>query len=129
MAFGGRYHPIWTLVASVLLVALGLVLLAVELPVIAIALIAYGAGNGLNSIARGSLPLALFGPARYPIWMGRLATPTLLAGALAPTAGGLLIDTLGAVPSLSVLSAVACANVGLIAVLASRASTHPGGRG
>jgi hypothetical protein len=29
-------------------------------------MILYGAGNGVFSIARGTLPLALFGPERYP---------------------------------------------------------------
>ncbi len=55
IAFGRRYQPIWTLVASVVLVALGLSLLVFGFSLIAAALMAYSAGNGLNSIARGSL--------------------------------------------------------------------------
>jgi hypothetical protein len=117
MAFGRRYHPVWTLVASVVLVALGLGLLMFGFPLIAAALMAYGAGNGLNSIARGSLPLALFGPSRYPVWMGRLATPTLIAGALAPSAGALLIDTLGSASTLQIVGALAAINVPLVLIL------------
>jgi predicted MFS family arabinose efflux permease len=117
MAFGRRYHPVWTLVASVVLVALSLGLLMFGFPLIAAALTAYGAGNGLNSIARGSLPLALFGPSRYPVWMGRLATPTLIAGALAPSAGALLIDTLGSASTLQIVGTLAAMNVPLVLFL------------
>ena len=43
-------------------------------------------------IARGTLPLALFGPDRYATLMGRLAFPSLIVQALAPSAGALLIE-------------------------------------
>lgn len=70
---GGRhYHPIWTMIGSTVLVAAGTALLYLNLPVYAVAIVVYGAGNGIGSIARGTLPLALFGPQRYPILMGRL---------------------------------------------------------
>jgi MFS family permease len=111
MTFGRRYHAIWTLVASVTLVALGLGLLSFGFPVIAIALVAYGAGNGLNSIARGSLPLALFGPSRYAIWMGRLAAPTLIASAVSPAIGALLIDSIGSARTLLAIFGLAVFNI------------------
>jgi hypothetical protein len=44
----------------------------------------YCAGNGLGSVARGTLPLALFGSSRYPTLMGRLALPILMSMALSP---------------------------------------------
>jgi hypothetical protein len=91
-----------------------------EFSMIAAALIAYGAGNGLNSIARGSLPLALFGPARYPVWTGRVATPTLIAGALAPLAEAVLIDTFGSASTLRVISTLAAMNVPLVLFLIIR---------
>src|SRR5690606_10698360 len=45
-----RHHPLWTLTAAVCLCAAGLVLLAsgIELP--GVALVLYGAGNGIFSI-------------------------------------------------------------------------------
>jgi MFS family permease len=80
MAFGRHYHPIWTMVASVALVAAGVILLVAGFPILALAL--YGAGNGIGSIAKGTLPLALFGPFGYASLMGELAMPSLLAQAL-----------------------------------------------
>ena len=87
----GRHHPIWTMAAAATLVLMGFLGLLFGIPAAA-ALVAYGAGNGLWSIARGALPLALFGPGSYAKTMGRLATPMLIAGAAAPTIGGLLIE-------------------------------------
>jgi hypothetical protein len=59
------------------------------------AVIAYGAGIGIAWIARGTVPLALFGPDEYAIRMGRLAFPSLIAQAAAPTFGALLLNSYG----------------------------------
>ena len=63
--FGERYHPIWTMVVSCGLMAAGLVLLLATFPILAVAIVIYVAGYGIMWIARGTLPLALFGPNRY----------------------------------------------------------------
>ena len=47
-------------------------------------------------IARGTLPLALFGAERYATLIGRLAFPALITQALAPSAVALLIEGQGA---------------------------------
>jgi predicted MFS family arabinose efflux permease len=117
MLSGSRHHPLWTQTAAVLLIAAGFLLLWAGFPIVAIALIAYGAGNGIWSIARGTVPLALFGPAGYAVLLGRLATPSLLAQAAAPPAGALLIDAIGADGTLGVLAAIALANVAGVALL------------
>ena len=57
----------------------------------------YGAGYGVSWIGRGTLPLALFGPVRFPRLMGKLAFPSLIVQALAPSAGALLIEAQSAV--------------------------------
>ncbi|WP_193188949.1 MFS transporter [Nisaea sediminum] len=98
-----RHHPIWTMISSTALVFLGFLGLQLGLPAAA-ALLAYGAGNGLWSIARGALPLAVFGPRDYPVIMGRLATPTLIAAAAAPLLGSVLIDRFGADGTLFLLT-------------------------
>ena len=91
--FGERYHPIWTMVVSCGLMAAGLVLLlVVTFPILAVAIVIYAGGYGIMWIARGTLPLALFGPNRYATLMGRLAFPSLIVQALAPSAGALVIE-------------------------------------
>ncbi|RAI01936.1 MFS transporter [Acuticoccus sediminis] len=107
----GRHHPIWTATAAVLLVATGITLLWVVFPIPALALVAYGAGSGIFSIARGTLPLALFGPDGYARLMGRLATPTLIAQAIAPSATALLLETAGASVTLGALVTLATLNI------------------
>src|SRR3569833_3353419 len=67
--------------------ALGLGLFWAGVPIVALALDLYGAGIGLESIARATLPLALFGAANYAPIMGRLAMPSLIAQAAAPSRG------------------------------------------
>ena len=117
MAFGRHYHPIWTMVASVSMVAAGVTLLVVGFPILALALALYGAGNGIGSIAKGTLPLALFGPFGYASLMGRLAMPSLLAQALSPLLGAILIEWSGPAAALGLLAGLACLNIGLVGVL------------
>ena len=93
--FGARYHPRFTLIASVALMAIGLFLLTSAPAILALAVILYAAGYGISWIARGTLPLAIFGAARYPALMGRIAMPSLIVQALAPAAGALAIEHLG----------------------------------
>ncbi|MCA0942557.1 MFS transporter [Salipiger pacificus] len=106
MIGGGRHHPIWTMLAATLLVLVGFIGLNLGVPAAA-ALVAYGSGNGLWSIARGALPLVLYGQEKYATLMGRLARPMLLAGAAAPTLGALLIDRFGAETTMALLSTAA----------------------
>jgi MFS family permease len=117
MAFGRHYHPIWTMVASVALVAGGVILLVAGFPILAVALALYGAGNGVGSIAKGTLPLALFGHFGYASLMGRLAMPSLLAQALSPSIGAILIEWGGTDATLRLLSGLACLNLGLVGLL------------
>jgi predicted MFS family arabinose efflux permease len=115
--FGARYHPIWTMIGSCALMAAGLVLLAASFPVLVLTIVIYGAGYGVSWIGRGTLPLALFGAVRFPRLMGKLAFPSLIVQALAPSAGALLIEASGVEPTIAVLTALALANVALIGVL------------
>jgi MFS family permease len=120
MASGGRHHPIWTLAAACALTATGMTMLASGFRVIGLSLVLYGAGNGIFSIAKGALPLALFGPARYPSIMGRLARPSLVAQAAGPIVGGILLSTVGTDNTLLTLAGVAVANLALVALLWTR---------
>lgn len=100
-----RHHPIWTMTACTALVFVSFVGLALGIPA-AVALICFGAGNGLWSIARGALPLALFGPGTYAQTMGRIAMPMLVTAAAAPTIGAFLLTTGGPQLALNILAAL-----------------------
>lgn len=117
MLFKGRHHPLWTLTAALGLVALGLVLLAFGLPGVGVWLVLYGGGNGIYSIARGTVPLALFGPVRYPLVVGRLARPGLIAQALAPPAGAFVLTHASPNALWWLLLALSLANLGLVGSL------------
>ena len=114
---GSRYHPIWTMIASCGLMAVGLLMLLGHFPILVLVILLYGAGYGISWIGRGTLPLALFGPVRFPRLMGKLAFPSLIVQALAPSAGALLIEANGSDATIAVLTALALLNVVLIGVL------------
>jgi hypothetical protein len=99
-------------------------MLFLGVPMIALAIILYGAGNGIGSVARGTLPLALFGPQRYPVLMGRLALPLLIAMAVSPYLGGLAFQTGGADRTLGLLAGLALCNVVLVVALYLAAVKH-----
>ena len=111
MAAGGRHHPIWTMIVAAVLIAAGLAALWSGAILTASALMAFGAGNGLWSIARGTLPLTVFGPKSYVVLMGKLATPSLIAQALAPAVGALVLQTYGSEAVLGVLAVLATVNL------------------
>jgi hypothetical protein len=56
----------------------------------------HGAGNGILTIAKGTLPLALFGASGYGARQGWLMMPARVTQALAPLAFGLALDAWGA---------------------------------
>lgn len=96
---------------------MGLVMLALGLPLVGAAIFLYAAGNGIFSIAKGALPLALFGADRYAPIMGRLARPSLIAQAIAPTLGAMLLSAAGTDWTLNVLATLALANILLVIIL------------
>jgi hypothetical protein len=62
--------------------------------IVAFALL-HGAGNGMITIAKGTLPLAVFGPHSYGLRSGLLSAPARTVQAAAPFLFGLLLDTAG----------------------------------
>ena len=55
----------------------------------------HGAGNGILTIAKGTLPLVIFGPTGYGRRQGVLMVPARIAQALAPWLFGLCLDAFG----------------------------------
>jgi len=92
-----RAHPLVSARIAALLHPIGAAVFAVIGPGAAVAFtVFYGAGNGLLTIARGTVPLAVFGPHGYGERTGLLGAPARAAQALAPLLFGLLLDTMGA---------------------------------
>lgn len=85
--FARNVHPlaIARLALAILTAAFAVVWVAGLSPLSAAAFaIMYGMANGLLTIARGTVPLALFGAAGYGGVIGRIAGPTLVMQAAAP---------------------------------------------
>lgn len=92
----GRFHPLVSTRLACITHPIGAALLLVTGGAASILFaIFHGAGNGILTIARGTLPLAVFGPKDYGYRLGILGAPSRIAQALAPLAFSLLIDQLG----------------------------------
>ena len=75
------------------------ILMVVGAPAAAVFTVLHGAGNGILTIAKGTLPLAFFGPAGYGERQGLMMAPARVAQAFAPLLFGLLFDGVGAAAS------------------------------
>jgi hypothetical protein len=87
LAFGRNVHPLPIGRAAVSLLVLAFVMLAVfgiSVPTAAAFAVMFGAANGLITITRGALPLALFGADGYGRMMGRIGGFTLVMQSAAP---------------------------------------------
>ncbi len=102
-----RSHPLVSARIAALLHPIGAAIFAVIGAPAAVAFaLFYGAGNGLLTIARGTEPLAVFGPRGYGERTGLLGAPARAAQALAPLLFGLLLDAMGA--SVIIVSVALC---------------------
>jgi len=87
LAFGRNLHALWVARFSLGLLVAAFVLLALlpfSAPLAAVFAVMYGMANGLMTIARGTVPLALFGAAGYGRLVGRIGGPFLVVQAIAP---------------------------------------------
>ena len=92
-----RVHPMLSARLAALMHPLGALALSVcGGPAAAVFAVLHGAGNGILTIAKGTLPLVLFGPAGYGRRQGWLMVPARIAQALAPWLFGILLDRWGA---------------------------------
>lgn len=71
------------------------ILVVVGGPAAAVFTVLHGAGNGILTIAKGTLPLVLFGPAGYGARQGLMMVPARVAQAFAPLLFGMLLDGVG----------------------------------
>jgi hypothetical protein len=89
-------HPLVSARLAALLHPIGAVILAVAGPgAITAFAVLHGAGNGLLTIAKGTVPLAIFGPVGYGLRSGILGAPARATQAASPLLFGLLMDRMG----------------------------------
>jgi hypothetical protein len=87
LTVGRRLHPLWIARFAVGLLVAAFVLFALlpfSAALAAIFAVMYGTANGLLTIARGTVPLTLFGASGYGRLVGRIGGPFLVVQALAP---------------------------------------------
>ena len=96
--FLSRYHALVAARLATLTHPVGVAVLALAGGGVAAGAFAvlHGAGNGVITIARGTVPLAIYGPENYGYRLGLIGAPARLLQAGAPLAFSLLIDRLGA---------------------------------
>ncbi|MBT9513109.1 MAG: MFS transporter [Acidovorax sp.] len=92
-----RLHPLLSAQMAAAAHPVGAALLmVVGGPAAAAFTVLHGAGNGILTIAKGTLPLVLFGPAGYGARQGLMMVPARVAQAFAPVLFGMLLDGVGA---------------------------------
>jgi MFS family permease len=94
-AFGRDLHPLWVVRFALSALLISFVMLAVfgiSTATAAAFALMFGGANGLVTITRGAVPLALFGASGYGRLMGRLAFPWLMMQAAAPLVMAFVID-------------------------------------
>jgi MFS family permease len=91
-----RFHPLLSARLAAAAHPLGAAaVLALGAPAATAFAVLHGAGNGVLTIANGTLPLAIFGPAGYGLRQGLLMVPARFAQAAAPIAFALLMERYG----------------------------------
>lgn len=80
-------------------------------------IVLFGVANGLVTIVRGAVPLALFGPQGYGTVLGVLATPYLLVNALAPAVLAVVVDLWGYTAAEAVVLAAGLLSAGAMEIM------------
>ena len=92
-----RVHPLLSARLAAMAHPVGVAVLLLAGPGMApVFAILHGAGNGILTISKGTLPLVLFGPDGYGARQGWLMMPARVAQALAPLLFGLALESWGA---------------------------------
>lgn len=113
-----RVHPLMSARIAAMLHPLGAALfLILGAPVAVVFGVLHGAGNGVLTIAKGTLPLVIFGPIGYGQRQGMLMVPARIAQALAPWLFGVCLDRWG---SRALLLSIGMGLVGVLALLLLR---------
>jgi hypothetical protein len=96
------------------------ILIATGAPAAPVFTVAHGAGNGVMTIASGTLPLYLFGPGGYGLRQGMLMVPARFLQAFAPFLFDVLLSRFGT-GALAVTAAFGVASFAALTLLRTRA--------
>ena len=110
--FARRQHPlaIARFAVALLIFACGIIaFLGVSTPTAAGFAILFGLANGLLTIARGTVPLALFGASGYGRLIGRIARPALVMQAMGPLVLAFVAERLSDPAALALIAGFALA--------------------
>lgn len=128
LAFGRNVHPIAVARAAVALLVCAFALLAlfgISVPLAAAFALMFGAANGLITITRGALPLALFGADGYGRTIGRISGFWLVMQSAAPLVMAFVAERTS--DALALVFAAVFAVVALVCFAAIR-RPRPGGQ-
>jgi MFS family permease len=109
-AFGRNVHPLWVARIALMVLLSGFLMLALAgfaVTTAAAFALMFGGANGLITITRGALPLALFGPSGYGRLIGRLAGPFQIMQAAAPLMMAFMVERLSDLMALALAAAFA----------------------
>jgi predicted MFS family arabinose efflux permease len=126
ISLGGRFHPLATALAASLALPVGLLVLALATAQALLFLFGlfYGIAQGLFTIVRGTLPLALFGAGGFGEVQGRLARISLAASAAAPVATAMVQEAGGDGALHIMLGTLSLLILVLVLMLIREAATH-----
>ena len=117
-SFLSRYHPLVSTKLACITHPIGAAILGIAGGGAAsVFAIFHGSGNGILTIARGTLPLAIFGPAGYGYRQGLLAILARAMQALAPFVFAVTLDGLGPRAAIALYAGMALAALGALLAL------------
>jgi hypothetical protein len=118
--FAGNAHPLNLARAAFSLIVCAFAVLAlagISAPIAAAFAIMFGVSNGLVTIARGTVPLALFGPSGYGRLIGRIAGPWLAMQSAAPLVLAFVAERASDAAALALVCAFALAALACFVVI------------
>jgi hypothetical protein len=126
-SFAGHMHPlpIARSAVTLMLMAFALLILAgISVPVAAGFAVMFGMSNGLITVARGTVPLALFGAVGYGRMVGRIAGGALVMQSVAPVTLAFVIERQSDRAALVVLALFAATALAGFLVASRRAANQ-----
>jgi hypothetical protein len=129
LMFARGLHPLVVarLSVAMLLAAFALIAwLGLSAPIAAAFMVMFGMANGLITIARGTVPLVLFGPVGYGALIGRIAGPGLVMQAIAPLVLAFVVERASDPAALALVAMLVVVSFVCLAILRAPSPVKPG---